>query len=83
MLNTKHLAEVNAEVIRAKRKFPAFPDDAIHMSAIINEEAGELTRDSLQFVYEDCRAEEIYTELIHTTAMCFRMFEKFIDIKKT
>lgn len=40
------------ELRKAREKFPEWPDDIIHQSAIINEEAGELTQACLEEVYE-------------------------------
>jgi len=41
-----------SELDRAIEKHPKYPMDLIHASAIVSEEAGELTRACLQYVYE-------------------------------
>jgi hypothetical protein len=40
------------ELFRAQKKFPFWPDDALHAIAIIGEEFGELTQAVLQVTYE-------------------------------
>ena len=46
------LRDVRAELASAKRKFPTWPDDIIHASAIVAEEAGELVKECNEWVYE-------------------------------
>jgi len=43
------LAAILREYRSAKRKHPNWPDDLVYASAIVNEEAGELTKECLQF----------------------------------
>jgi hypothetical protein len=87
-LNRLKAAEVAAllailrEYRRAKKKHPDWPvDDLVHASAIINEEAGELTRECLQYRYE-CASEgehidRIAIEATQTGAMGFRFLVEF------
>ena len=57
-LNTLNEDEVLAltailrEYRSAKKKHPVWPNDMVHASAIISEEAGELTKECLQYAYE-------------------------------
>ena len=67
------LQEILAEHKKACEKHPEWPSDILHQIAIVNEESGEATRASLQFVYEDGNIEEVKKELIQTAAMCLRM----------
>lgn len=38
-------------LLDAEKKFPGWPGDVVHASAIVSEEAGELTKDALDFYY--------------------------------
>jgi hypothetical protein len=57
---------------RAKEKFPKFPRDVIHAAAIVQEEAGELVRETLQVTYESGRYYDMHKEAIQTGAMVLR-----------
>lgn len=67
--------EIIAELERAKEKHPNWPWDLLHQIAIINEEAGEATKATLQWKYENGSKMNITHELISTAAMCIRMIE--------
>lgn len=67
--------EIQDELERAEKKHPDFPDDMFHQLAIMQEEAGEVTKAVLQYKYEDGTYEHIKEELIHTAAMCMRMLQ--------
>lgn len=72
----QEIAEVIfAELRRAEEKHPAFPTDVIHQVAIMQEEAGEATRASLQLVYENGSLYNLQAELIQTAAMCIRVLK--------
>lgn len=60
------------ELSKAERKHPNWPKDVIHQAAVVAEESGELTRASLQFVYEDGEIQNLRTEAIQTAAMAIR-----------
>lgn len=67
---------IENELEFALEKFPQFPVDPIHAIAIINEEAGEATKDALQWTYEPHKLknkETLRIELVQTAAMCVRM----------
>lgn len=67
---------IHRELEYAVQKFPMFPSDPLHAIAIVNEEAGEATKDTLQWCYEphkDVSENTIKGELIQTAAMCIRM----------
>ena len=72
--------EVDAELQKAKRKHHDYPTDMFRQVAIMNEDAGEVTKDVLHFYYEGGTIEEVRKELIQTAAMCVRMLE-YIDQK--
>jgi len=44
--------QIELELRRAKKKFPKWPEHIVARSAIVSEEAGELTRACLQWKYE-------------------------------
>lgn len=66
------LAMVFDELGRAKSKFPTWPDDPLHAVAVVNEEAGELTRAVLQWAYEGGDVENVQKEAVQTAAMAIR-----------
>lgn len=72
------IEEATNEVERAQKKFPHWPDDIIHASAIVNEESGELIRAALQQKYENGSITECKKEAIQTAAMAIRFL---INIK--
>lgn len=47
------LTDIVREYMRAIRKHPDWPADPVHASAILNEEAGELTQATLDATYAD------------------------------
>lgn len=67
------LSAIFREFKKAELKHPSWPSDILHQIAIVNEEAGEATRASLQYVYEGGNIEEVKKELRQTGAMCIRM----------
>lgn len=66
--------QVLAEVIRAVKKFPAWPTDPLHAVAVLGEEFGELTKATLQTVYEPHKSgpDDVRMEAIQTAAMALR-----------
>jgi len=47
------LSQVNEEYAYAEKKHPGWPSDAIHASAILNEEAGKLTQACIDARYHN------------------------------
>ena len=66
------IANMLLELSRAGLMFPEWPDDPIHAAAVVAEEAGELVKTTLQYVYEEGAAEEVRKEAIHTMATAAR-----------
>lgn len=72
------------EVLSAEEKFPNKGFDIVHWSAVLSEEAGEVTRAALQSQFEGKSVEPVVKELIQTAAMCIRMLKlsKLTDIMR-
>lgn len=60
------------ELVRAVIKHPKWPTDAIHASAILNEEAGELTQAAIDFHFSGEGREHMREEAIQVGAMVLR-----------
>lgn len=61
------------ELKRAEELHPWWPEDILHAVAIVNEEAGEVTKAAFDFVYSNGPLYEVQDELVQTAAMCIRM----------
>ena len=68
-------AEIDVELNRAETKHPNYPSDMFRQLAIMQEEAGEVTKAVLYYHYEGGTIEHIKEELIQTAAMCVRMLK--------
>lgn len=66
------IEDILKELDKAEYKFPQWPNDHIHGTAIMAEESGEAVRASVQLVYEKGDIEDLRKELMHTAAMCIR-----------
>lgn len=68
------IGEIERELARAVKKFPTWPTDPQHASAVVQEEAGELAKAVLQRMYEPEKASihDVRQEAIQTAAMCVR-----------
>ncbi|MDB4403248.1 hypothetical protein N9204_00270 [bacterium] len=71
------IEDVIKETSKAKAKFPKWPTDPIHATAIIAEELGELQKSVIESVYEPYKGSRsnIRTEALQTAAMCLRFLE--------
>ena len=69
------IKELLAEVERAERLHPEWPEDVIHQVAIMVEEAGEAMRAALNYVYHGGELSELQDELVQTGAMVIRCLE--------
>lgn len=72
------LHEVDAEIKRAREKFPDWPVSEIEGAAIVVEEAGEVVQAALNRRphdphFADTPREKVKKELIQTAAMAVRM----------
>lgn len=68
------LAEIKAEVLKAQEKFPQWPTDILHATAVVSEESGEMVKEALQAVYEPERStiSDVRKEAVQTGAMAVR-----------
>lgn len=66
-------APIDAELKRAEKLHPNYPKDMFMQLAIMQEEAGEVTKAVLDYHYAADTVEHIKEELIQTAAMCMRM----------
>jgi NTP pyrophosphatase (non-canonical NTP hydrolase) len=71
----KKYDEIQQELEREEKKDPDFPSDMFRQVAIINKEAGEITKAVLDYHYEYGYIEDIKQELRQTAAVCMRMLE--------
>jgi NTP pyrophosphatase (non-canonical NTP hydrolase) len=70
----KYMA-IDHELQRAKRIHPKYPKDMLEQLAIMQEEAGEVTKAVLHYVDGCGPIEDVKMELKQTAAMCMRMLE--------
>lgn len=66
------IMELGCELEAAERKFPGWPTDPVHAAAVLQEEAGELVRASLQFTYKNGDLSAMRREAVQTGAMALR-----------
>jgi len=66
---------IDAELKRAERKHPAWPPNIFEQLAILQEEAGEVTKAVLQYKREGGKLQDVRSELVQTAAMCMRMLQ--------
>lgn len=72
---------IQRELERAETKHPRWPVDAIHASAIVAEESGELSRAALQWVYEGGDIEEAQKEAVQTAVTAIRFLRGLPNYK--
>lgn len=67
------IGEIIEEIKRAEAKHSDWPTDIVHASAILNEEAGELTQAALDWHYKKRKGlTQVQREAIQTGAMAVR-----------
>lgn len=71
------------ELTRAEEKHPEWPSDIIHAAAIVNEEAGELTRAALQWTYEKGDIIETQKEAIQVACTAIRFLVGLAEMNYT
>jgi len=83
MNNIEIRRAVEAELLKAKLKWPEYYKDVIHAVALVNEEAGEAIQAALDMTYDNGNIENVKTELIQTAAMCFRALSNIDNLRTT
>ncbi|MBA7524288.1 hypothetical protein ES705_16425 [subsurface metagenome] len=69
------IIELKEAIHLAEGKHRLFPYDLIHGTGIMIEEAGETMQAAIDATYfRDCDILAVDRELMHTTAMCFRLW---------
>lgn len=68
-------APIDKELMRAEKKHPLWPKDLFQQLAIMQEEAGEVTKAVLDYHFSSDTLQHIKEELIQTAAMCMRMIK--------
>ena len=66
------MEEVKHTLTSARKKHPVWPNDIIHASTIVFEEAGELAQATLQREYEGGTSEHCRSEAFHVIATAIR-----------
>ena len=71
--------EILKELQRAETIHPDYPTDMFKQLAIMQEEAGEVTKAVLDCQSGKDTVEHVVTELVQTAAMCMRMIKNLMD----
>ena len=71
----KKYKPIDKELKKAEEKHPNYPIDMFKQLAIMQEEAGEVTKAVLHYKYENGTIEDVKDELKQTAAMCIRMLD--------
>ena len=79
-------ADVEAELVGAKARFPEWPTDPLHAVAVLNEEVGELNKAILQATYESHNQDDaiellnrVEVEAVQVAAMALRFLESLAE----
>jgi len=81
MTNIEIRRAVEAELCKARLKWPNYYNDVIHAVGLICEESGEAMQEALDLTYDDGAIGALKDEIIQTAAMCFRALENIDDLK--
>lgn len=75
MKTQEAINEIILDFEKAEIKHPEWPNDIIHMVAIMQEESGESIRAAIQLEYEGGELLALKKELVQTAAMCIRVLK--------
>ncbi|MEX3139853.1 hypothetical protein [Serratia ureilytica] len=73
VLRSVAITQIKEELSAAESKHPTWPTDAIHATAILNEEAGELTQAAIDYHYHNGSLEKVRREAAQVGAMAIRV----------
>ena len=78
-MKDKFTEDLTLEYCKAEQKHPGWPDDAIHASAILNEEAGKLTQACIDYTYNHIPREEAKKRMLMYAARVGAMALRFSE----
>ncbi|MBZ0046107.1 hypothetical protein [Serratia sp. EWG9] len=73
VLRSVAITQIREELSAAESKHPTWPTDVIHATAILNEEAGELTQAAIDYHYHNGSLEKVRREATQVGAMAIRV----------
>lgn len=73
------LARVLAELDRAEKLHPVWPNNHVYQAAIVGEEAGELLQASLNFDEKKGTRRAMISEAVHTAAVALRFLKNIVE----
>lgn len=73
LLRSTAITQIKEELAAAEKKHPTWPTDTVHASAILNEEAGELTQAAIDYHYHNGSLEKVRREAAQVGAMAIRV----------
>jgi hypothetical protein len=74
------LEKILTELQKAEEKFPGFPKDIIHCSAILAEECGEVSKAAIDYYYGGpSKHEELRVEIAQAGALALRFLIRMLD----
>ncbi|MFS7242298.1 hypothetical protein AB6849_18445 [Serratia proteamaculans] len=73
LLRSVAITQIKEELAVAEKKHPTWPTDTVHATAILNEEAGELTQAAIDYHYHNGSLEKVRREAAQVGAMAIRV----------
>lgn len=74
------MALILDKLLEAEKKFPGFPEDVVHCSGILMEEAGEVAKAANQLRWgQETDPKYLIKEIAHTGAMSLRFLIRMLD----
>jgi len=73
VLRSVAITQIREELSAAENKHPTWPTDTVHATAILNEEAGELTQAAIDYHYHNGSLEKVRREAAQVGAMAIRV----------
>ncbi|CAI2405712.1 hypothetical protein [Serratia liquefaciens] len=73
LLRSVAITQIKEELAAAEKKHSTWPTDTVHATAILNEEAGELTQAAIDYHYHNGSLEKVRREAAQVGAMAIRV----------